>query len=144
MATQKIEWSFNPPLAPHHGVVFEAMVKLAKRALSGVLAGAACTDEELQTAFSIAEGQLNTRPLTVVSPDAEDLEPLTPMHFLTGSAGINSSLDCEEGRFRNRWRTIQQLSTEVWKRWMHEMVPQSTFANDGTNTTEVFVLEMLS
>ena len=68
MGCKGVKRSFNPPSSPHHGV-FEAMVKCAKRALVGVLSGAGCTDEELQTAFATVETQLNRRPLTTLSGD---------------------------------------------------------------------------
>ena len=51
----------NPPAAPHFGDVHEVMVKLAKRAIYGVLGDSEVTDE---TSFSGVESLMNSRPLT--------------------------------------------------------------------------------
>lgn len=79
-----IEWKFNSPSAPHFGCVFEAMVKSAKRAMKAILKNAEITDEELLTAICGAEKLLNSRPITYVSSNPDDLSPLTPNHFLMG------------------------------------------------------------
>ena len=78
-----IEWKFNPPSAPHFGGVFEAMIKSAKKSMRAILGNADVTDEQLQTAICGAECLLNSRSITFVSADPEDLSPLTPSHFLT-------------------------------------------------------------
>ena len=82
-----IEWKFNPPSATHFGGVFEAMIKSAKKSIRAILGYADITDEELHTAICGAERLLNSRPITFVSSDPDDLLPLTPSHFLTGQLG---------------------------------------------------------
>ncbi|XP_065197692.1 uncharacterized protein LOC135829214 [Sycon ciliatum] len=82
MASHSIHWHFNPPAAPHFGGVFESMVKAAKRAMMSTLSQVSLTDEELLTAMVVAEGLLNSRPLTAVPSDAQDPSPLTPSHFV--------------------------------------------------------------
>ena len=77
-----IVWNFNPPLAPHMGGVWESVVKLAKRAVFATTKGVELTDEELVTVHTECEGMLNNRPSTYITNDLEDLEPLTPAHFL--------------------------------------------------------------
>ena len=74
-----------------------------------------------------AEGLINSRPLTVVSSDAGDLEPLTPLHFLVGHNRVCTSLEVDadqEERMhpRQRWKCIQQVVKTVWKRWLREIV----------------------
>lgn len=71
-----IKWKFNPPSAPHFGGVFESMIKSSKKAMRAIFGDASVTDEELQTAIIGAEGQLNSRPITYVSSDVNDLTPL--------------------------------------------------------------------
>jgi len=128
LATQKISWKFNPPHAPHHGGVFEAVVKLAKRAISAVLRDAACSDEELHTALVEAENLVNSRPLTAISEDADDLSPLTPQHFLIGRCvmpvPLEVSADTEDRVHpERRWRVVQRLVRDIWRRWQKELVP---------------------
>ena len=84
--TQKqIRWKFNPPSGPHHGGVFEIMIKAAKRAMFDVLRRQDLQDEGLLTATVGAEALINSRPLTYISSDPRDPTVLTPNHFLHGS-----------------------------------------------------------
>ena len=83
----KIKWEFNPPASPHFGGVFKSMIKNSKKAMRAILKDADITDEELQTAIIGAEGQLNSRPITYISSDVNNLTPLTPSHFLVGHLG---------------------------------------------------------
>ena len=46
-----IKWKFNPPPSPHFGGVYEVMIKVAKKAIYGILGNADVSDEELMTAF---------------------------------------------------------------------------------------------
>ncbi|XP_043202073.1 uncharacterized protein LOC122370478 isoform X2 [Amphibalanus amphitrite] len=120
-----IRWQFTPPGAPHFNGACEAMIKCAKRALKRTLERADLTDEELQTAFCRAEALLNTRPITVVSADANDEKPLTPADFILGTASIETSPASQDDAttLRQRWKRLQQLSIEFWKRWLREYVP---------------------
>ena len=125
-ADRGIQWSFNPPAAPHFGGVHEALIKSAKRAIYAILAPAEVNDEELITAVTAAEALLNSRPLSYQSADARDLLPLTPNHFLYGQQGrpfVPKGTDTAAGNIHQRWRVIQNLVLAVWKRWMVEILP---------------------
>ena len=121
----RIEWKFNPPAAPHFGGVFEAMIKAAKRALRSILGNADVTDEEPHTAICGAESLLNSRPITYVSADVNDLTPLTPNHFLCQLGGrfAPEALNDTAINPRKRWHRIQQLLSQFWKRWQRELLP---------------------
>ena len=122
-----IEWKFNPPCAPHFGGVFEALIKSAKKAIKAILGDADVSDEELHTAICGAERLLNSRPITYVSSDPNDLSPLTPSHFLVGEIGgrfAPEALDREQTyNPRKRWHRVQQLLGQFWKRWRKEFLP---------------------
>ena len=122
-----IDWKLNPPCAPHFGGVFEALIKSAKKAIKVILGDADVTDEELHTAVSGAERLLNSRPITYVSSDPNDLSPLTPSHFLVGEIGgpfAPEALDREQTyNPRKRWHRVQQLLGQFWKRWRKEFLP---------------------
>ena len=57
-------------------------IKLAKRAMTAPTKDKEMTDEESMTVLTECEAMLNNRPLTYVSNDPNDLEPLRPAHFL--------------------------------------------------------------
>ena len=128
-AIKKVTWHFNPPVAPHHGGVFESMTKLAKRAIFAVLKQSSCTDEELLTAFVKAEAMVNSRPITTVSTDAADLEALMPQDFLMGNQSINHPLEAADSAeltvfSEKRWKVVQHPTNAVWERWLKEFVPE--------------------
>ena len=124
-ANKSIEWRFNPPGGSHHGGLFEALIKSAKIALKSIIGEARLTDEELMTAVVEVEGILNSRPITYCSDDPQDDVVLTPNHFLIGQAGGQLApriLEEVAVSPRERWRYVQQLVTQVWKRWNREFL----------------------
>lgn len=123
MSSMGVKWKFNTPLASHHGGVFESMIKAAKRALHSIIGESNLREEELLTAVAEVEGLLNSRPLGYSSSDPKDDVMLTPNHFLYGQAGgqlAPSVVDEIAFSPRNRWRYVQDLVLQVWKRWQHE------------------------
>lgn len=125
-ANRGVKWHFNPPLAPHFGGVHETMIKAAKKAIYGILGNADVTDEELMTAFTGAEGLINSRPLTYQSANPADDVPLTPNHFLHGQIGgkfAPESVNETDFNLRKRWRRVQELIRHFWNRWMREWLP---------------------
>ena len=76
-----------------------------------------------------AESLLNGRPLTHVSVDPRDPEPLTPNHFLLLQGSPNSEDDVigeEELYSRKHWEAMQVMSTHFWRRWLQEYLPTIT------------------
>jgi hypothetical protein len=109
------------------------MIKSAKKALRAILGEADVTDEELHTAMCAVEGLLNSRPITYVSADPHDLTPLTPNHFIIGQLGgqfAAEAVDVEEYvKPAKRWRRVQQLISQFWKRWIKEFLPSLNIRN---------------
>ncbi|XP_077262511.1 uncharacterized protein LOC143897575 [Temnothorax americanus] len=79
-----INWHFIPAHSPHFGGLWEAGVKSTKYHLRRVAGNAILTFEELYTLLAQVEALLNSRPLTPMSSDPNDLIPLTPAYFLIG------------------------------------------------------------
>lgn len=103
-------------------------MRSVKRALSATLKARAPREETLRTALAEAEFTVNSRPLTHLSVDPRDEEPLTPNHFLLGSAGRRPHLAIygaaeEDACLRKQWRTGQQLADMFWRRWVREYLP---------------------
>lgn len=82
----EIEWSFIAPRTPHQGGLWEASIKLLKRLIKNIVGSVELTQDELATVAKQAASIINSRPLTPLSADPNDLQPLTPSHFLYGCA----------------------------------------------------------
>jgi len=79
-----ITWKFNPPGSPHFGGLWEAGVKSVKHHLVRTVGTQKITFEEFSTLLAQIEAILNSRPLFKIENSLEDLEVLTPGHFLIG------------------------------------------------------------
>ena len=121
-----IQWSFNPPGASHHGGVWERLIKSVRQVLHAVLKQQTLDDEGLRTLLCEVEAILNSRPITTVSNDPQDLEPLTPNHILLWNTkpilppGV---FDKNDLYVRRRWKQVQYMSDLFWKRWCQEYLP---------------------
>ncbi|XP_068691199.1 uncharacterized protein [Montipora foliosa] len=122
-----IQWVFNPPAAPHMGGLWERLVRSCKKALHVVLRNQVLTNEVLLTAFAEVEWLVNSRPLTEVSSDVDDLEALTANHFIIGRGTLNLPpivfIDKEMSSHK-RWRQAQVVATHIWNRWLREYLPR--------------------
>ena len=76
-------WLGNLFLRGHRGF-WEWLVGLTKQALKKTLDRSFVTLLILETIIVEVEATLNDRPLTYVSSDVTDVEPLTPAHLLYG------------------------------------------------------------
>jgi len=132
LASEEITWKFNPPSAPHFGGLWDSAVKSAKHHLTRVVRGMKLTLSELQTLLCQIGGCLNSRPLTPMSSDPNDLEPITPAHFLIGgpmSFQPEPALGEREVTHLKRWRLVQCMLQGYWRRWHGEYLPQLQVRN---------------
>ena len=116
LTDENIKWIFNPPAAPHMGDVWESLVKLAKRAMTAATRGAELTDEELMTVLTECKAMLNNRPLTYISNDPDDIEPLTPAHFLnnkTTTLILQHNLENQYASWKKRWLHCQNVVNRI-------------------------------
>lgn len=123
MQQERIIWHFNPPIAPHFGGLWEAGVKSIKFHLKRSLGNEILTFEEISTVLAQIEACLNSRPLCQMTEDIEDLNYLTPGHFLIGESLIchpeENYLDFNMNRL-TRWQLCSRLHQEIWSRWYSE------------------------
>ncbi|KYM95705.1 hypothetical protein ALC62_13647 [Cyphomyrmex costatus] len=119
----EISWNFIPPNAPHFGGLWEAAVKSAKHHMTRIVGKALLTFKEMQTVFCEIEAILNSRPLTPLSSDPNDLAYLSPGHFLVGTVlnGLPYAdfTDVNENRLM-RLQRVEQTRQHFWRRWSNE------------------------
>ena len=128
-STFHINWHFNPPAAPHMGGAWERLVRSTKEVMYGLVKNHVLTDPQLITWLTEVEHILNSRPLTHLSEDINDLEALTPNHILLGRhRNWTSIADISEADVssRKKWRQVQALQATFWSRWVKEYLPTLT------------------
>ncbi|XP_058064652.1 uncharacterized protein LOC131214287, partial [Anopheles bellator] len=89
-ADEGICFSFIPPRSPNFGGLWEANIKVAKRLLRAASRGSRLRLIEMQTFMHQISAILNSRPLTAIRTSPEDVEALTPAHFLIGRSSFNT------------------------------------------------------
>ncbi|KAB0798114.1 hypothetical protein PPYR_09107 [Photinus pyralis] len=122
-----IEWHFIPPNSPHFGGLWEAGVKSVKSHLRRVAGNASLTFEELNTLLVQIEAVLNSRPLSPLSSNSQDLSALTPSHFLVGrplTAIVEHDLTAVPSNRLQRFEHIQQILQHFWRRWQREYLSE--------------------
>ena len=117
----KIEWCFNIEQSPWSNGVAERMVQSVKRPLRIILGQANLTYRNLAVVFTEVESIVNNRPLTLVSEDTEDIEPITPAELVIGRK-MNNVPDPynrakEASSLKPMWVKRQRLLNSFWKRW---------------------------
>ncbi|GFV79151.1 integrase catalytic domain-containing protein [Trichonephila clavipes] len=112
-----------PPRAPNFGGLWEAGVKSFKFYLKRAVGNLKMTLEEFLTIITQIEGILNSRPITPLSEDIDDLEVLTPGHFLIGrpitSISEPNLLDKTENTL-SRWQKLTKIVQHIWTKWSRD------------------------
>jgi ribonuclease HI len=125
---QAFIWHFNPPSGSHMGGVWERTIRTIRKVLNGLFTERLprLSDDELHTLMCEVESIVNSRPLTTVSSDPHDTEPLSPAHllmlkplFTMPPPGVFQQPDLYS---RKRWRRIQYLADLFWTRWKKEFL----------------------
>ena len=120
-----VTWKFNPPSSPWMGGSWESIVKHTKQSLKSVHKDHPVYEESLKTFLIDVEFALSSRPLLPLSDDINDLDALTPNHFLIGTQPLyfNPNIKCEKIDSRIRWKAVQALSKMFWDRFVKEYLP---------------------
>lgn len=124
---ESCEFLLNVPYASHMGGVWERQIRSVRSILSCVLrhSGGRLDQSSLRTFFYEAMAIVNGRPLTYQNiNDPMSPAPLTPNQLLTMKSKI---ILPPPGNFveidlyaRKRWRRVQYLANEFWRRWKKE------------------------
>ncbi|XP_064469952.1 uncharacterized protein LOC135384694 [Ornithodoros turicata] len=135
LTVHRINWKFIVERAAWWGGFWERLIKSAKVCLRKILGKSTLTYSELATVVTEVEAVLNSRPLTYVSEDPDDLSVLTPGHFLVGKrisalpyepvAEVRST----SNQLRRRWKYRERLMESFWTRWTKEYILYLRSAN---------------
>ncbi|KAL2086450.1 hypothetical protein ACEWY4_017509 [Coilia grayii] len=136
-----VKWTFNPPHGAHHGGIWERLIRMVKRILQTVTGQQHLDDEGLQTVMCEIEAILNSRPLTTMSDDPNDLNPLTPNHLLNLKVQpvLPPGLFTKEDSYtRRRWKQVQYIADLFWNRWTQEYLPLLQMRHKWTHVKRNF------
>ena len=136
LASRKVEWTFILKRAPWFGGFYERLIGLTKTSLTKCLGRALVTLDELVTVVTEIETMINERPLTYVSSEANEPDPLTPSMLVNGRSlitlprenitvdelhdldyGVNNTL------MTKRARRLDLIFQQCWCRWRSEYLP---------------------
>lgn len=123
------EWHFITPAAPHEGGIWEAAVKSMKYHLKRVMGTQKYSLQGITTLLASVEACLNSRPLCAMSDDPQDMEPLTPGHFLIGrplNLPIHEEADAPLRTARGLFRERQFQIQAFWKQWSNDYLQSLT------------------
>ena len=118
-----IQWNFNPPSAPHFGALWESNIRCMKGLIKRTCIDLKFSHEEFETLLFKVESILNSRPLYPLSDSLDDLEFLTPGHFLIGgplTAIPEHNLTELPLNRLSRWQLIQNRTQVLWNKWSKE------------------------
>ena len=124
-ANKGISWVTIPTRVPHFDGLWEAGVRRMRRLFRGQMGRIVLSFEELATILAHIEQIRNSRPLTPLSTVPNDVQVLTPGHFLVGSpltALPSGNKDDTQAPGLQSWRMIQLLLQRLWKRWTREFI----------------------
>ena len=122
---KNIKWVFNPPTGSHHGGAWERCIRTTRKVIKAVTNEQTLDDEGISTLMCEVEAIVNGRPITKLSDDPRDMEPLTPNHRLLLRAGptFPPATLSEQDIYGRRWRQVQYLADVFWRRWIKEYLP---------------------
>lgn len=103
--------------------VWEWQIRTIRKVFNSIVKQQAIDEEGLQTLLCEVEAIINSRPITRVSNDPNDLEALTPNHLLLMKAITPlppGTFDRGDVYSRRRWHQIQYLADLFWRRLTKE------------------------
>ena len=128
------------------GGVWERVIRSIRKILTVLLGQQLVNEEMLRTLMAEVQGILNSRPLTPVSNNPKDLEPLTPNHLLLLRANPNlppGVFAKEDTYCKCRWRQVQYVLDIFWKCWLKEYLPTLQLRQKWCNPRRCFAVNDL-
>ncbi|XP_055604936.1 uncharacterized protein LOC129753165 [Uranotaenia lowii] len=126
-AESGVAWHFIPPRSPHFGGLWEAAVKSAKHHLLREIGHSNISYEDMTTLLAEVEMCLNSRPLIPMPTESDELEALTPGHFLVGESlrsPPEEDVATVPDNQLSHWKLTQKRFQRIWRRWYPEYLQQ--------------------
>ena len=127
VSTRSIDWRFIPPGTPHQGGDWERLIGMSKRTIYSIVGSKRLNDECFHTVICQVEGILNSRPLSPVSSDCNNLEALTPSHFLNRHVlQPPSTLEITavtSKQTKRMYKQCRECLEQFWRRLLKEYLP---------------------
>ncbi|XP_070855369.1 uncharacterized protein [Drosophila suzukii] len=118
LTRRNIQWHFNPPHSPNFGGLWESNVKAVKTHLYRSFNGIRMTYEQLSTILVQIEACLNSRPLCPLTSDLDDLQALTPAHFLIGDSMMSlPEPSLKDSSLNTEFLNGQRMFRLFWRKW---------------------------
>ena len=108
------------------GGIWERQIRTVRKVLSHLVRqfGDRLDEESFRTLMCEVEAIVNSRPLTPVSTDSDDINPLTPNMLLTMKSNVilppPGHFQREDMYMRKRWRHVLHLANLFWSHWKRE------------------------
>ena len=127
LARGQTRWKFNPPGTPLCQGVYERLVRICRKSIIAIIRNRLPTLPVLIPTMGLVEHTLNDGKFTRVGDYPEDLEVLTPSHFLFGRLVVTESsmpdsftyIDCGK-----MYKVTQAFSRMIWNRWTKKYLPK--------------------
>ena len=99
---------------------------MVRKNLPAILSKTHLTDEMLHTVFCEVEEIIIGHQLTKLTNSPDDLSPLTPNHLLLlgGENNVPPGVFSQSDMLRKRWRHVQHLADQFWRRWLRTYLPE--------------------
>ncbi|XP_066585086.1 uncharacterized protein [Prorops nasuta] len=130
--SNQFTWHFIPPASPHFGGLWESTVRVFKHHLQRVVGDILFTLEEFNTFVVEIEGVLNSRPIMPISTDPNDIQALSPSHYLIGKSLTSvpeKNLSSVPDNRLSVWQHITKVRQDFWKRWSLEYLNELQIRN---------------
>ena len=122
LATEQVEWKFNPPTAAWWGGFWERLIGILKRLLRRTLKKSCLDYEEMLTILLDCEAVINSRPITFMSDNNHEVVPLTPSMFLqeVKEIGVLDLDRIENCQLDKRYSYRQKIKEDLRQRFRCE------------------------
>ena len=149
LVTLGIKWKFIIEASPWWGGFWERLIRSMKRSLNRVVFRASLNYEELLTVVIQIEGIMNSRPLTYINADVEEI--LTPGHLIMGKRLLDQNEDDFEDiisdklNLTKRAKYMKAINDHYWSRWQKEYLLElrNTHIQNGDASTIISVGEVV-